>query len=108
MNIDGSITRKQVGHDPQSFGYHSDERICPPAPSVPISNLFNYARSLGYSLLSHVNIYREVGTYIERGINIDQLQPSGCLDLSPQPPALKRGQHQLIVAPDQLVGPTPR
>jgi len=55
---------------------------------------------------AHLELEGEhVGADVEWRVDIDQLQPAGLLDLLAQRAALQARQDQLVVAPDQLVGP---
>ena len=51
---------------------------------------------------------RKIRADIKRRIDVDELEPAGGFDLAAQRSVLERGEHELVVAPDQLVGPAAR
>jgi len=54
-------------------------------------------------LAADLDVHREIGPHVERRVDVDQSQAAGFLDLLAQWAALQPAQ--LVVAPDQLVGP---
>ena len=53
------------------------------------------------------DIKGKIRTYIERRVDVDELEAACRFDLASHRAVFERSQHQLVVAPDQLVGPAP-
>ena len=56
-------------------------------------------------LAADLDVHAEIGADIEGRVDVDQLEAAGVLDLLAQRAALQRREDQLVVAPDELVGP---
>ena len=105
MHVDAAIAVHQVAHQDEALVDHRDERIRAAPPSVAVGDLFEEVRLLVKRLAADLDVHAEVGAHVERRVDVDQLQAAGVLDLPAQRAALERRENQLVVAPDELVGP---
>jgi hypothetical protein len=51
------------------------------------------------------DVHPEISADVERGVDVDELEAALALDLVAQRAVLQAGEDQLVVAPDELVGP---
>ena len=105
MHIDASLLVHQIPHQDQPLVNHRNKRIRPASPGVAVGDLFQQVRFLVESLAADLDVHRKTRADIERRVYIDQLQAARVLDLAAQRAALQRGEDQLVVAPDEFVGP---
>ena len=50
-------------------------------------------------------VHGEVRADVEGGIDVDEFEAAGVLDLTAQDPAFERGEDELVIAPDAFVWP---
>ncbi len=105
MYINTPVISEEVSHEPESLIDHRDEAICSPTPGIAIGEFLKYCGRLGIFLISYLYLHREVSSDIERWIDIDELDPSCCLDLLSQWSIFQTREYELVVSPDELVGP---
>ncbi|MGH8863887.1 MAG: hypothetical protein ACREVZ_04495 [Burkholderiales bacterium] len=56
-------------------------------------------------LAADLDVHGEIGADVEGRVDVDELETTRVLDLPAQCAALQGRQDQLVVAPDELVGP---
>ena len=95
----------QVAHEDEAFVDHRDEGIRAAAPSVAVGDLFEEVRFLVEGLAANLDVHTEVRAHVEWRIDVDELKPAGIFDLTAQRTALERRKNELVVAPDEFVGP---
>jgi hypothetical protein len=106
MHINTPILRQQIPHQHQPLVDHGNKGVRPFAPGVAVGDLFEDVGLLGEGVAADLDVHGEVCAHIEGRVDVDQLQPALLFDLLAQRAVLEAGQDQLVVAPDQLVGPT--
>ena len=79
--IDAPIIREEVSHETESLVDHRDEAIGSLPPGITIGQLLQYSRRLRELFISDLDFHREVCSYIEWWVDIDELDPSLSLDL---------------------------
>ncbi len=52
-----------------------------------------------------LDVHGEVRADVEGRVDVDELQPTGVLDLAAQRTGLEGGEDELVIAPDEFVGP---
>jgi hypothetical protein len=52
-----------------------------------------------------LDVHGEVRADVEGGIDVDELEAAGVLDLAAERAGLEGGKDELVVAPDEFVGP---
>ena len=52
-----------------------------------------------------LDVHGEVRPDVEGRVDVDGLQPAGVLDLAAQRAGLEGGEDELVIAPDEFVGP---
>ena len=57
------------------------------------------------SLATDFNVHAEVSADIEGWVDVYQLQSASVLDLLSEGTCLERRKNQLVVAPDEFIGP---
>ncbi|HNP82599.1 MAG TPA: hypothetical protein PKN47_14140 [Nitrospira sp.] len=57
-------------------------------------------------LTADLDVHAEVRAHVEGRVDVDELQASGVFDLAAERAALEGRQNQLVVAPNEFVGPT--
>ena len=82
-----------------------DERVRALAPGVAVGDFFEDVRLLGEGVVADLDVHAEVGADVEGRVDVDQLDAAVGLDLLAQRAVLEAGQDELVVAPDELVGP---
>jgi hypothetical protein len=105
MYVDAAVVGEQIAHQHQPLVDHRDEGIGTLAPGIAVGNLFKDVRPLGEGVVADLDIHREIRADIERRIDIDQFEAALLFDLLAQGAVLERRQDELVVAPDELVGP---
>ena len=106
MDIYTPIWSEEISHQRESLIDHRDEAIGSLAPGITIGELLEYRRRLGELLISYLHLHREISTHIERWIDIDELDPSGSLYLSPHRSVSQTREYELVISPDKLIRPT--
>jgi hypothetical protein len=56
-------------------------------------------------LAADLDVHAEVRAHVEGRVNVDELEAAGVLDLAAERAALEGGEDELVVAPDEFVGP---
>ena len=56
-------------------------------------------------LTADLDVHAEVRAHVEGRVDVDELQASGVFDLAAERAALEGRKNQLVVAPDEFVGP---
>jgi len=74
-------------------------------PGVAVGDLFEEVRLLVEGLAADLDVHAEVRAHVEGRVDVDELQPAGVLDLAAERAALEGRKNQLVVAPDEFVGP---
>jgi hypothetical protein len=105
MHVNASIHVQQIPHQNQPFINHRDERIRASSPSVAVGDLFEQIGLLVEGLAADLNVHGEVRADVEGRVDVDELEAAGVLDLAAQRARLERGEDELVVAPDEFVGP---
>ena len=81
------------------------KRIRAAPPGVAVGDLFEEVRLLVEGLAADLDVHAEIRAHVEGRVDVDQLEAAGVLDLPAQRARLEGRQDQLVVAPDELVGP---
>jgi hypothetical protein len=105
VHINAPLFRQQVPHQHQPFVNHADEGIRPPPPGVPVGDLLQQVGFLVEGLAADLDVHAEVGADVEGRVDVDELEAAGLLDLAAQGAGFQGRQDELVVAPDELVGP---
>ena len=105
MHIDAPIFRQQIAHEDQPLVDHGDERIGALAPGVAVGDFFENVGLLGEGVVADLDVHAEVGAHVEGRVDVDELDAALLLDLLAQRAVLQAGEDELVVAPDELVGP---
>ena len=103
--IDAPIIGEEVSHETESLVDHRDEAIGSLPPGITIGELLQYSRRLRELFISDLDLHREVCSHIEWWIDIDELDPSVCLDLLPEWSVFQTREYELVISPDELVRP---
>lgn len=106
MDIDAAVISEQIAHQNESLVEHRNEGVRTLAPCIPIGDLLQNVGLLREFVVANLDIHGEIRAYVERWVDVDELDPSLSLDLLAQWPILETGEDELVVAPDQLVGPS--
>ena len=96
---------QQVAHEDQALVDHRDEGIRAAPPCVAVGDLFEEVWFLVEGLAANLDVHAEVRAHVEGRVNVDELEAAGVLDLAAQRAALEGGEDELVVAPDEFVGP---
>jgi hypothetical protein len=107
MHIDTPIFREQVAHKDEPFIDHGDEGVGPFAPGVAVGDFFEDVGAFGEGVaaVADFDVHGEIGPDVEGRVDVDELEAALFFDLIPQRAVLEAGEDQLVVAPDELVGP---
>ena len=105
MHIDTPILREQVAHEDEAFVDHGDEGVRALAPGVAVGDLFQDVGLLGEGVAADLDVHGEIGAHVKGRVDVDQLEAALLFDLLAQRAVLEDGEDQLVVAPDELVGP---
>ena len=103
--IDTPIVGEEVSHETESLVDHRDEAIGSLPPGITIGELLQYSRRLRELFISYLDFHREVCSYIEWWIDIDELDPSVCFDLLSEWSVFQAREYELVISPDELVRP---
>ncbi len=106
MHIDAAVLRQQIPHQRQPLVDHSDERICALSPGIAVGDFFQDVGLLGESVATNLDVHRKIRAYVEGRVNVDQFQPALLFNLLAQRAVFQAGKDELVVAPDELIGPT--
>ena len=60
---------------------------------------------LGEGVVADLDVHGEVGADVEGRVDVDELDAALRFDLLAQRTVLEAGEDELVVAPDELVGP---
>ena len=77
----------------------------PRPPGVAVGDLFEEVRLLVEGLAADLDVHAEVRADVEGRVNVDELEAAGVLDLAAERAGLEGGEDELVVAPDEFVGP---
>lgn len=105
MHIDTSLRVHQIAHQNQPFIDHSDEGVGAAAPGVAIGDLFEEVGLFVKGLAADFDVHGEVRADIEGRVDIDEFEAAGVFDLTAERAGFERRENQLVVAPDEFVGP---
>ena len=105
MHVDAPIWSEEISHQRESLVDHGDEAISSLSPGITVCEFLQYGRRLGELFIADLHLHREVSTHIERWIDIDELDPSRFLYLSPHRSVSQTREYELVISPDELVRP---
>ena len=105
MNVDASILVHQIAHEDEAFVNHGDEGIRAAPPGVAVGDLFEEVGLFVEGLAANLDVHGEIRADVEGRVNVDELEAAGVLDLAAERAALEGGEDELVVAPDEFVGP---
>src|SRR6266576_3820693 len=105
MHIQCSLAVHQIAHENEAFVNHGDEGIRAAPPSVAIGDFFEEVRFFVEGLVANLDVHAEVRAHVEGRVNVDELEAAGVLDLAAERAAFEGGEDELVVAPDEFVGP---
>ena len=54
---------------------------------------------------ANLDVHAEVRAHVKGRLNVDELQPAGLFDLAAERAAFEGREDELVVAPDEFVGP---
>src|SRR5438445_3810242 len=77
----------------------------PRPPGVAVGDLFEEVGLFVEGLAANLDVHAEVRADVEGRVNVDELEAAGVLDLAAERAALEGGEDELVVAPDEFVGP---
>ena len=95
----------QIAHEDEAFVNHGDEGIRAAPPGVAVGDLFEEVRLFVEGLAANLDVHAEVRAHVEGRVDVDELEAAGVLDLAAERAALEGGEDELVVAPDEFVGP---
>ena len=84
---------------------HGNERIRSFTPGISVGNLFQDVGLLGEGIITNLDIHAEISTHVKRRVDVNQLDAALTLNLFTHRAILKAGENELVIAPDELVGP---
>jgi hypothetical protein len=67
--------------------------------------LFEEVGFLVEGFAADLDVHGEVRAHVEGRVDVDELEAAGVLDLAAERAGLERGEDELVIAPDELVGP---
>ena len=105
MHINTAIFGQQIPHQNQPFVDHCDEGIRALAPGIAVGDFFQDVRLLGEGIAADLDVHGKIRAHIEGRVDVDQLETALLFDLLAQRAVFQDGEDQLVVSPDQLVGP---
>ena len=105
MDVDAAVAVHQIAHEDEAFVNHGDEGIRAAPPGVAVGDLFEEVRLFVEGLAANLDVHAEVRAHVEGRVNVDALEAAGVLDLAAERAALEGGEDELVVAPDEFVGP---
>src|SRR5688572_21183398 len=91
----------------EAFVDHGDERVGPFAPGVAVGGFFEDVGAFGecVAAVTDLDVHGEVGADVEGRVDVIEFEAALFFNLVPQRDVFEAGEDQLVVAPDELVGP---
>ena len=99
------VLGQQIPHQDQPFVNHGDKGVRALAPDVAVGDLFQDIGLLGEGVVADLDGHGEIRAYVKGWINVNQLETALFFYLLAQRAVLQGRQDQLVVAPDEFVGP---
>ena len=99
------LLRQQRVHEFQPFIHHGEVRRNALPPRIPVSDFLDDGLFFLRRFAADFDVEAEVGADGEGRVNIDELQPALGFDVQAQGAVGEAGEDELVVAPDELVGP---
>jgi hypothetical protein len=96
VQVQRSVGRQQLVDQDEALVHHRQVGLAPSTPRVAVGMLLEHGRELVDRCITDPDPMGEVGTRVERRIDIDELDLAGVL-------RQKAAHHELVVAPDQLI-----
>ena len=84
---------------------HADEGIGTAAPGIAVGDLFEEVGLFVEGFAADLDVHGEVCADVEGGIDVDEFEAARVLDLTAQGPAFEGGEDELVIAPNEFVGP---